>query len=338
MPPPSSNPHATRRRSGAEAVKSATARVPRLSCPTRRAPRRPVRTWRDRRCAGLARGEDGRLAHREAARAGTAAGDAGAVGTRLRGRSDSGRPARGSRRVLTCRCSTVASVRSMSPSSASAATTSGLGWTPRARRRSCTPRSMPASTSSTPRISTAKAGAKSTSGARVRGRRDATPSSPRSSATSARRSGTARGRSTSAQALEGSLARLGTDYVDLYQMHQPDPDTPIADTLGALDEPCAPARCARSAAPTFPSSSFARRQAAAKPGAARFVSVQNEYSLFERDAGAGRARGVRAAGARLPSLLSPRVRPAHGQVPPHTRQFPPAGSSGGGRYGEPAHR
>ena len=38
------------------------------------------------------------------------------------------------------------------------------------------------------------------------------------------------------RALDDSLRRLGTDRVDLYQLHQPDPDTPMADTLAALDE------------------------------------------------------------------------------------------------------
>ena len=38
------------------------------------------------------------------------------------------------------------------------------------------------------------------------------------------------------QAAEDSLRRLGTDHIDLYQIHKPDPSTPIADTLGALDE------------------------------------------------------------------------------------------------------
>ncbi|MGH8988301.1 MAG: aldo/keto reductase, partial [Acidimicrobiales bacterium] len=38
------------------------------------------------------------------------------------------------------------------------------------------------------------------------------------------------------QALDASLRRLGTDRIDLYQLHRPDPTTPIADTLGALAE------------------------------------------------------------------------------------------------------
>ena len=39
-------------------------------------------------------------------------------------------------------------------------------------------------------------------------------------------------------AIDASLQRLGTDYVDLYQVHAPDPETPIDETLGALDSIC----------------------------------------------------------------------------------------------------
>jgi len=83
-------------------------------------------------------------------------------------------------------------------------------------------------------------------------------------------------------ALEGSLKRLGTDYVDLYQVHQPDPDTPIADTLAALDDTVRAGKVREVGCSNFSVVQLREAEAAAGPHAAHFASVQNEYSLFER--------------------------------------------------------
>jgi aryl-alcohol dehydrogenase-like predicted oxidoreductase len=85
------------------------------------------------------------------------------------------------------------------------------------------------------------------------------------------------------QALEDSLSRLGTDYVDLYQLHTPDSEVPIADTLGALDELVKAGKVREIGCSNFSAAQLREAEAAVKPGAARFVSVQNEYSLFERE-------------------------------------------------------
>lgn len=85
------------------------------------------------------------------------------------------------------------------------------------------------------------------------------------------------------QALEDSLARLGTDHVDLYQLHTPDPEVPIADTLGALDELVKAGKVREIGCSNFSADQLREAEAAVGPGAARFVSVQNEYSLFQRE-------------------------------------------------------
>ena len=54
------------------------------------------------------------------------------------------------------------------------------------------------------------------------------------------------------RSLEGSLRRLGTDRIDLYQLHFPDPKTPLEDTLGAMEDLVRAGKCARSDARTFP--------------------------------------------------------------------------------------
>jgi aryl-alcohol dehydrogenase-like predicted oxidoreductase len=83
------------------------------------------------------------------------------------------------------------------------------------------------------------------------------------------------------QAAEDSLRRLGTDYIDLYQMHRPDPDVPIADTLGALDELVRAGKVREIGSSNFSAEQIRAADAAAR--GARFVSVQNEYSLLQRE-------------------------------------------------------
>ncbi len=83
-------------------------------------------------------------------------------------------------------------------------------------------------------------------------------------------------------AIEASLRRLKTDYVDLYQLHQPDPETPIADTLGALDELAKAGKVREIGCSNF-SVAQIREAADSAKGRAQFVSIQNEFSLFQRE-------------------------------------------------------
>ncbi len=85
------------------------------------------------------------------------------------------------------------------------------------------------------------------------------------------------------RAIDASLQRLGTDCVDLYQLHQPDPETPIADTLGALDELVRAGKVREIGCSNFSVEQLHEAEAAIRLGAARFVSVQNEYSLLHRE-------------------------------------------------------
>ena len=85
-------------------------------------------------------------------------------------------------------------------------------------------------------------------------------------------------------AVEGSLRRLRADAIDVYQMHEPDPQTPIAETLAALDE-----LVQEGTVRHVGSSNFSARQieeadrVARERGLTRFVSAQNHYSLVERE-------------------------------------------------------
>ncbi len=84
-------------------------------------------------------------------------------------------------------------------------------------------------------------------------------------------------------AIEGSLRRLGTDYIDHYQFHNPDPATPIAETLGALAELVEEGKVREIGCSNFSADQLDEATAAAATGSPRFVTVQNHYSLFTRD-------------------------------------------------------
>ena len=85
------------------------------------------------------------------------------------------------------------------------------------------------------------------------------------------------------RACEDSLKRLATDRIDLYQLHRPDPSTPIADTLGALDELVRAGKVREIGCSNFSTEQLREAGSAAPAGNAHFVSVQNEYSLLHRD-------------------------------------------------------
>lgn len=83
------------------------------------------------------------------------------------------------------------------------------------------------------------------------------------------------------RAAEESLRRLGTDYIDLYQVHRPDPDVPVAETLGALDELVRAGKVREIGCSNFSAAQVREAESAAR--GARFVSVQNDYSLLQRE-------------------------------------------------------
>lgn len=85
--------------------------------------------------------------------------------------------------------------------------------------------------------------------------------------------------------IEGSLRRLRTDHIDLYQMHEPDMRTPIEETLDALDELVREGKVRYLGSSNFTGWQIVDADWAARTSSgARFISAQNEYSLLERAA------------------------------------------------------
>ena len=84
-------------------------------------------------------------------------------------------------------------------------------------------------------------------------------------------------------AVERSLRMLGTDRIDLYQLHRPDPSTPIAETLGALAELVAEGKVREIGCSNFTAAMLREARAAVSPGSPGFVSVQNQWNLLDRE-------------------------------------------------------
>ncbi len=84
------------------------------------------------------------------------------------------------------------------------------------------------------------------------------------------------------QAIEASLARLQTDYLDLYQFHEPDPLTPIEETLDALDELVKEGKVRYIGCSNFSGWQIAESEMLSRiNNTERFISAQNHYSLLE---------------------------------------------------------
>ncbi|WP_330465240.1 aldo/keto reductase [Micromonospora zamorensis] len=138
-----------------------------------------------------------------------------------------------------------------------------------------------------------------------------------------------------ARAVEASLRRLGTDHIDLYQMHEPDPGTPIDETLAVLDDLVRDGKVRYLGNSNFAGWQIADADwVASSNGRARFISAQNHYSLLERSV----ETEVIPACERFGLGMLPFFPLANGLLTGKYKRSgqPPAGSrlSGGGRYAE----
>ena len=108
-------------------------------------------------------------------------------------------------------------------------------------------------------------------------------SAPNSAATTGPTGAPGAAAATSRRAVEASLQRLGTDYIDLYQIHSPDPLTPAEETLSALDDLVRAGKvrylgCSNYAGWQVADAAWVARTRSLTP----FVSAQNQYSLLNR--------------------------------------------------------
>ncbi len=84
--------------------------------------------------------------------------------------------------------------------------------------------------------------------------------------------------------IDASLRRLGTDYVDLYQIHRFDPDTPVEETMEALHDVVKAGKARYLGASSMWAWQFSKLQYTAQlHGWTKFVAMQNQYSLMQRE-------------------------------------------------------
>jgi aryl-alcohol dehydrogenase-like predicted oxidoreductase len=85
-----------------------------------------------------------------------------------------------------------------------------------------------------------------------------------------------------AEAIEGSLRRLRTDYVDVYLSHLPDPATPIEETLGAYDGLVKAGKVRAIGASNYSAAQLREALRAARSGLPRYAVLEPEYNLYDR--------------------------------------------------------
>ncbi|MBK5220242.1 MAG: aldo/keto reductase [Thermoleophilia bacterium] len=135
-------------------------------------------------------------------------------------------------------------------------------------------------------------------------------------------------------AIEGSLARLEVDRIDLYQYHEPDGVTPIAETLAALGELVEEGSVRAIGCSNFSAAELEEADRLGREdGLARFVSLQNHYSLLERGIEAEVAPSCERLGVSIlpffpleSGLLSGKYR--RGEPPPEGTRLAGRGSAG----------
>lgn len=137
------------------------------------------------------------------------------------------------------------------------------------------------------------------------------------------------------QAVEQSLARLGTDHIDLYQHHFPDTGTPVEETLRALEDLVTQGKVRHTGCSNYSGEQLqAAAKAARAAGTHAFVSAQNRYSLLCRDIerdlvpiAQGHQVGVIPYFPLESGLLSGKYR--QGEKPPPDTRFGKWGGGGG---------